>query len=75
MLLLDRGKQTIEVSQIGDIALNTRDILADRVYSGIQFSLATTRDEDMRFFGDKALLSSGKTDTAVTTSDRSDLSF
>jgi hypothetical protein len=71
---LDRGEQVIEVCQIRNIALHTPDIFTDRIHGGVQFSLATTRDEDIGTLSDK-LLSSGKTDTAVTASDKRDLSF
>ncbi|GAB1537787.1 hypothetical protein NUACC21_04410 [Scytonema sp. NUACC21] len=74
LLLLDRGKQAIEVWQLGGIALNTRDVFTDRFDGGIKFSLATTRDEDIGTFGDKAL-GSGKTDAAGATGDKSDFSF
>jgi hypothetical protein len=74
LLLLDSGEQPIEVCQIRDITLNTCDIFTNLFYGSIQFSLATTRDEDIGTFGDKAL-SSGKTDAAAAASDKSDFSF
>jgi hypothetical protein len=73
-LLLNRGEQAIEVFHLGGIALNTRDVFTDRFDGGIKFSLATTGDEDICPFGDKAL-SSGKTDAAGTAGDKSDFSF
>jgi len=74
LLLLDSGEQPIEVWQIRDIALNTCDIFTNLFYGSIQFTLTTTRDEDIGTFGDKAL-SSRKTDAAAAAGDKSDFSF
>jgi hypothetical protein len=71
LLLLDRGVKSIEVCQIGDIALNASHVLTDLVYSSIKFSLTTTRDKDIGTFSDKSF-SSGKSDAAGATRNESD---
>src|SRR5580700_1141178 len=39
--------QTIKVSQLGNVSLNSRNVGADCLHGGVEFLLAATRDEDI----------------------------
>src|SRR5215469_6049106 len=50
MMLFNSGIETLEVCELGDITLNTSDILPDLLYCCIQFALTATGDIHMRAF-------------------------
>src|ERR1700730_9124569 len=45
--LRDGLVKTIEVSQLGDVSLNSRNIAADCLHGLVEFLLAAARDEDI----------------------------
>src|SRR5580692_12145613 len=52
---LNRFVKTIEIRQVGDIALNTRYIVADGPHRLIKNGLASTGDEDVCAFLDEQM--------------------
>src|SRR5216683_7751474 len=53
--LRDRLVKTIEVSQLGNISLNARNVAADCLYGLVEFLLAAARDEDIGTLLDEKL--------------------
>jgi len=50
LLLLDGGVETIEVGEIGNVALDGGDVFADEFDGGIELGLAAAGDEDVGAF-------------------------
>jgi hypothetical protein len=49
----DRLVESVKVGQIGDIALNAADVVADLLHGVVEFLLAASRDEDIGSFRDE----------------------
>src|SRR5260370_13767331 len=56
--LRDRLVKTIEVSQLGNVSLNARNVAADRLHGLVKFLRAAARDEDIRTLFDEQLCTS-----------------
>ncbi len=54
-LRLDRLVEAIEVSQLGDVALDAGDVVADGLHGVVKLLLAPSRDEDVGALFDKEL--------------------
>src|SRR5271156_4282475 len=74
MAVFHTSEETIQIVEIGYIALNRLHTAADRSNSVVQLLLATSRDVDVRSLG-RETLGACEADTAVGSSDDCDLSF
>ena len=67
-LLLDGCVQAVEVGEFGHVALDSGDVLANRLDRLVEFSLAAAGNEDLSAFGDE-MLSGGQADAAGASGD------
>jgi hypothetical protein len=76
--VVDRGCdsliEVIEILKLGYVILHGYDILADFLRGFIQLCLSPSRSENERSFGNETL-GGGEPDSAVTSSDHSNLTF
>src|SRR6267143_202762 len=72
--LRDRLVKTIEVSQLGNVSLNARNVAADRLHGLVKFLRAAARDEDIGTLFDEKLCSS-QSNPFCAAGDDSDLAF
>src|SRR5258707_15891939 len=72
--LRDRLVKTIEVSQLGNVSLNSRNVGADGLHGLVKFLRATTRDEHIRTLFDEKLCRS-QSNPFCAAGDDSDLAF
>jgi hypothetical protein len=73
-MLLNSGKEVVEVVQVRNIAADTLDAAANHVHGRVQLALAAPRDKYTCALRDKTL-GSGETDAAVASGNNSDLTF
>src|SRR5260370_11956236 len=72
--LRDRLVKTIEVSQLGNVSLNARNVAADCLHGLVKFLRAAARDEDIGSLFDEKLCSS-QSNPFCASGDDSDLAF